>query len=210
MSKRKITTKAGFTIIEVVLVLAIAGLIFMMVFLALPALQRAQRDTQRSDDIARLQAAINSYQANNRGRLPEGNGIVAVSQDTGAVNTDKSTAKNWASFYTRYLLVGKGTASDTFEDPSGGPYSLFITECGSAVGAGANCPDSLQVANKDFDSQASGTGYSGATADASFKNVITIVRDATCNGEDIVKSTGARKIAIAYKKEGGGSVCLAN
>ena len=37
----------GFTIIEVVLVLAIAGLIFLMVFVALPALQRSQRDTQR-------------------------------------------------------------------------------------------------------------------------------------------------------------------
>ena len=38
--------KKGFTIIEVVLVLAIAGLIFLMVFLALPALQRSQRDSQ--------------------------------------------------------------------------------------------------------------------------------------------------------------------
>ncbi len=40
-------TRGGFTIIEVVLVLAIAGLIFLMVFIALPALQRAQRDSQR-------------------------------------------------------------------------------------------------------------------------------------------------------------------
>ena len=39
--------KNGFTIIEVVLVLAIAGLIFLMVFIALPALQRSQRDTQK-------------------------------------------------------------------------------------------------------------------------------------------------------------------
>lgn len=38
---------SGFTIIEVVLVLAIAGLIFMMVFIALPALQRNQRDTKK-------------------------------------------------------------------------------------------------------------------------------------------------------------------
>lgn len=44
----------GFTIIEVVLVLAIAGLIFLMVFIALPALQRSQRDTQRRDDVARF------------------------------------------------------------------------------------------------------------------------------------------------------------
>ena len=48
----------GFTIIEVVLVLAIAGLIFAMVFIALPALQRAQRNTQRKQDLSRMQAAI--------------------------------------------------------------------------------------------------------------------------------------------------------
>ena len=63
------TTKKGFTIIEVVLVLAIAGLIFLMVFLALPALQRSQRDTQRKNDISRLQAAINDYKSANRGKL---------------------------------------------------------------------------------------------------------------------------------------------
>ena len=44
----------AFTIIEVVLVLAIAGLIFLMVFIALPALQRNQRDTQRKNDMSRL------------------------------------------------------------------------------------------------------------------------------------------------------------
>ena len=41
--------KYGFTIIEVVLVLAVAGLIFLMVFIALPTLQRSQRDTQRKN-----------------------------------------------------------------------------------------------------------------------------------------------------------------
>lgn len=39
--------KQGFIIIEVVLVLTIAGLVFLMVFLALLALQRSQRDTLR-------------------------------------------------------------------------------------------------------------------------------------------------------------------
>lgn len=41
LNKNQNLTKKGFTIIEVVLVLAIAGLIFLMVFLALPALQRS-------------------------------------------------------------------------------------------------------------------------------------------------------------------------
>ena len=62
--------KKGFTIIEVVLVLAIAGLIFLMVFLALPALQRSQRDTQRKNDASRLRAAVTDYTSNNRGALP--------------------------------------------------------------------------------------------------------------------------------------------
>lgn len=55
-------SKKGFTIIEVVLVLAIGGLIFLMVFIALPALQRSQRDTQRKDDLARFMSATIEYQ----------------------------------------------------------------------------------------------------------------------------------------------------
>lgn len=62
--------KKGFTIIEVVLVLAIAGLIFLMVFVALPALQRGQRDSQRRSDVSRFMSQINSYQTNNGGRVP--------------------------------------------------------------------------------------------------------------------------------------------
>ena len=62
--------KKGFTIIEVVLVLAIAGLIFLMVFIALPALQRSQRNTQREDDISRFLTAISDYQTNNSGKTP--------------------------------------------------------------------------------------------------------------------------------------------
>ena len=58
----------GFTIIEVVLVLAIAGLIFLMVFLALPALQRSQRDTARKNDVALVSSAIKSWRSNNRGK----------------------------------------------------------------------------------------------------------------------------------------------
>lgn len=70
MAKENIKSKKGFTIIEVVLVLAIAGLIFLMVFVALPALQRSQRDTQRRQDYADLSAAIASYMTNNNGKLP--------------------------------------------------------------------------------------------------------------------------------------------
>ncbi len=64
------TNSKGFTIIEVVLVLAIAGLIFLMVFIALPALQRSQRDTTRKNNVGTVAAAVNSYTSNNRGQFP--------------------------------------------------------------------------------------------------------------------------------------------
>ncbi|MBC7459480.1 type II secretion system protein [Candidatus Saccharibacteria bacterium] len=83
----------GFTIIEVVLVLAIAGLIFLMVFIALPALQRNQRDTQRKGDMGRLQTALINYTNSNRGKLPT----------------------NYPSFSTQYLVAG----GDSFIDPTG-------------------------------------------------------------------------------------------
>ncbi len=59
----------GFTIIEVLIVLAIAGLILLIVFLAVPALQRNNRNTQRKSDISKLLAAVSEFSNNNNGRL---------------------------------------------------------------------------------------------------------------------------------------------
>lgn len=68
---RKQTNEKGFTIIEVVLVLAIAGLIFLIVFLALPQLQRSRRDTQRRNDVGRVLAELENYAGNNDGDYPD-------------------------------------------------------------------------------------------------------------------------------------------
>lgn len=70
LRKEKNEGQKGFTIIEVVLVLAIAGLIFLMVFIALPALQSSQRDTARKNDVSAVATAITSYGSNNRGAFP--------------------------------------------------------------------------------------------------------------------------------------------
>lgn len=58
----------GFTIIEVLIVLAIAGLIMLIVFLAVPALQRNSRNTQRSNDASKVAAAINECLSNRNGQ----------------------------------------------------------------------------------------------------------------------------------------------
>ena len=67
-------SEKGFTIIEVVLVLAIAGLIFAAVFIALPALQKAQRDSHRKTDVGLTVAAVRNYMVNNKNRPPSDSG----------------------------------------------------------------------------------------------------------------------------------------
>lgn len=76
----------GFTIIEVLIVLAIAGLIMLIVFLAVPALQRNSRNTGRRDDVARIAAGINDFVANNNGTLPTTAQAGQVVTDLGALN----------------------------------------------------------------------------------------------------------------------------
>ena len=70
LNKLKKSNIKGFTIIEVMIVLAIAGLILLIVFLAIPALQRNSRNTQRKNDVAAILAAVSEYANNNNGTLP--------------------------------------------------------------------------------------------------------------------------------------------
>lgn len=66
----KIANKKGFTLIEVVLVLAIGGLIFLLAFLAFQQVSRNRRDTQRRTDVARVVAELQNYAGDNNGQYP--------------------------------------------------------------------------------------------------------------------------------------------
>lgn len=104
--------KKGFTIIEVVLVLAIAGLIFLMVFVALPTMQRNQRDTARRNDYAAFAANITGYITNNNGRLPAAGAILEANK---YINKD-----------------GK--------DQSGNAYTITVVKCNTTAN-GNPCKD---------------------------------------------------------------------
>ena len=112
---KKLKLKPGFTIIEVVLVLAIAGLIFLMVFIALPALQRSQRDTARKNDVGRFLAAIQAYQANNRNRLPS-----EINHDAPTTYPGNYVVISDTDFGRRYLNQDGG-----FVNPEGTVYVMY-------------------------------------------------------------------------------------
>ena len=186
MPKLNQTSKSGFTIIEVVLVLAIAGLIFLMVFLALPALQRSQRDTQRRDALAEFATQITNYQSNNRGRLP-------------------TTVDKWQNFLTNYMKqepAANGTEQEgdgEFVDPDGINY--YITSSSICTISGKECKAS---SGGNFLSDGElGTNYQD------FSHIIYIVYGAKCNGESVEETTSGsqRQVAFLYKLEGGGVYC---
>jgi prepilin-type N-terminal cleavage/methylation domain-containing protein len=65
---------SGFTIVEVMIVLAIAGIILLLVFEAIPTLTRNSRNNQRSQDATAILQVISQYELNNSGNFPEGCG----------------------------------------------------------------------------------------------------------------------------------------
>lgn len=92
----------GFTIIEVMIVLAIAGLIMLIVFLAVPALQRSSRNTQRTQDVGTIGTAAQDVISNNNGTLS--------SLTTATLAADLT---NLAYYQTSAITVAAGPAAVT-------------------------------------------------------------------------------------------------
>ncbi len=107
----------GFTIVEVLIVLAIAGMIILVVLLAAPALQRNGRNTSMKSDASAVAGGITEYQSNNDGLMPTsvaGTGTVIVSG--GGTSTDAkvqgSTVVNSSASHTPAV----GTISVDLQD----------------------------------------------------------------------------------------------
>ena len=209
MAKHNTNSKEGFTIIEVVLVLAIAGLIFLMVFVALPALQRSQRDTQRRNDMSRVDTSLVQYQTNNSSavnNLPVGPSLYVPSTSSNKI-ADGTTSGGTAArdFIQRYMNSGTDSEINTFEDPDGVLYSMYITENFaegniSATGIG----DAKLVSDNDGEGQRVDKYTVGTDFD---KHIIYVIPGGQCDGEGVIKST-KRHFAILYRLECAGVYCI--
>lgn len=68
----------GFTVIEVLIVLAIAGTIMLIVFEAIPVLSRNSRNNQRKQDVSAILQAVSHWELNNSATFPD-SAVVTVS-----------------------------------------------------------------------------------------------------------------------------------
>lgn len=101
MNKQFKSNNKGFTIIEVLIVLAIAGLIMLIVFMAVPALQRNSRNTQIRNSAAAVLGGVSEFVSNNNGQLPTNIGPAAADGTvpiTGGAGTNSVTAKVQAGY----------------------------------------------------------------------------------------------------------------
>ena len=121
-----INFKKGFTIIEVVLVLAIAGLIFLMVFIALPNMQRSQRDTQRRNDYSAFSTAITTYITNNNGKMP------TLSSNLDKTMLNSNGTDHYGNDYQIGLVVCSGSGVCTTDktkiktEPTSSEYHVIL------------------------------------------------------------------------------------
>lgn len=176
--------KKGFTIIEVVLVLAIAGLIFLMVFVALPALQRSQRNTQVRRDADRISGLVADYQKNNHRKLPfdtKGNfdtNFVTRYIDEDCVYTKSERGRD----FTRYYFKDCG---EQMIHPSGNNYIMAVMD-----------------GNRD---------YTGRLDDVNYY-VIHFYSGAKCgeSENEIRKASGTSKYAVLVKLETVSYYCVDN
>lgn len=70
MTKAKSIAKKGFTLIEFVIVVALAALLMLGVLQATGSARRSQRDSQRKNDFGRIQSQLQQYASNHGGKFP--------------------------------------------------------------------------------------------------------------------------------------------
>ena len=191
----------GFTLIEIVLVLAISGAIFAAIFIALRGVWADERDNERRTDVMTFIRELKNYQTNNaRGALPGSTGKDKGILDAGeaidikfkedgssTTNSDTNTETSWYGFYKDYF----GT---NFADPDGPLYNLRVAKCDASA--------DKRCMNSGLDGIASGT-----FSNNSFSYTLFVVTEAVCDGEDAKKSLNPRNVAVLYRMEAGGVYC---
>ena len=181
------------------IVLAIAGLILAIVFIAVPALQRNARDTQRRADISAISGAIATYSGNNSGAVPDNAAKMVTALDgIDLAFYDQTVVAAAASVPVgKTLVVGEtfaprgGTATTT--DPS----ALSVTEAEVLIDGAVLIPEG----------ECAGATVAKATA-------LTVSQGTTPNitgWEGLLSHGSVRSYAIVYALESDPNiVCIDN
>lgn len=107
---KQLNNKKGFTLIEVVLVLAIGGLIFLLAFIAFQQVSANRRDTQRRADAGRIVAELQNYYGDKQS-FP----LASTGSATDVCPSGATTAGTFLFFTQKYMC----SSTDGFKPPAG-------------------------------------------------------------------------------------------
>jgi prepilin-type N-terminal cleavage/methylation domain-containing protein len=136
----------GFTIIEVMIVLAIAGLIMLIVFLAVPALQRNAHNTSIKNDVSGILGAMNEATNNNSGTIPNAatgstaNSFIATNSTAGYNKATANLGYVDGTKVTFQTLSGTSSGSAPTATSSPGTVVIYLNavcDGNKATAAGA-------------------------------------------------------------------------
>lgn len=109
----------GFTLIEVVIVLAIGALIILIVLQAVQSAQRANRDAARKTEAGRMVSLLTQYSSNNNGLYPSTAAIFGTAMSTYDTNLH---AKYQGAAAT---TAGAGMTGTTCGTPASNNYTVI-------------------------------------------------------------------------------------
>ncbi len=104
----------GFTLIEIVLVLAIAGLLLVIVFLAVSGAQKSRRDSQRKNDLSRVAAVLEQYASNNGGTYPASQAAFNTALTGSYAITNANDPLSGSAYTYNGLVTPSGSTSAGF------------------------------------------------------------------------------------------------
>ena len=156
------------------------------------SLKTMQRDTQRRNDLSRVDTSLVQYQTNNSGKLMTG---PSYWEGSATFNCDTN---NVACQFVQDYLNSSNSNKNEFEDPDGTPYSVFITE--NWVDNGSITTSFGSNLSKLVESDDEGYTIGGSSPlDA---HVIYIVPGGSCSYyTDVVKASSNRNFAVLYQLE---------
>ena len=220
------TNKQGFTIIEVVITIAIGAAVMALVLNAVAGARRSQRNNARTADVNQVAAAVNSYIAI-RNKLPLGWGDIntivddafghydagATTSTTPAVPASCTTpAAGWIAGNTATHTNANCTSGFTAAVPAGTTTNTnSINPAGSwdsgSPAQGGNFP---QLNNITTPTLPTASGTIGDPNNGSAADMIVVLRKAKCTANNLrVDQGGIREMAIVYKLEGQDApICL--
>lgn len=113
------TTKSGFTIVELLVVIVVIGILVSISLILWPGYQQRARDSQRKSDVAQVSAALSAYVLQKNNYMVNGSGCGASGNGNGWFNAGPSDAG--AGAYPKSILTclqeAKVISSSGFIDP---------------------------------------------------------------------------------------------